>query len=420
VAPVWDYCLVNWRQALPRRRQTDRPQPLVARHGGSTPTDSGGPATDRGSDASSIGVDVTLAIVVLCASVVNLASQDGSGISAIPIAGFVLLGGGSVAVVWRRNRSVAVLGAALAMTVAWAALGFPGNPVFHIVVSLYAVGRYLRESRTSLAALAIALAVVGVVQSVDGDPASEVVTALLVAALPWYVGRRLRIRADAAQARLEYLEWKRETEAQRTIADARAAIARELHDVVAHNVSVMTVQAGVARLVVSEDAERARDAIRAVEDAGRRALDELRQLLGVLRPESPSGDLGPQPALGQLGELVEQLTDTGMTIDVEAELSSGLPARVELFAYRIVQEALTNVLKHGGIDATARVHLEEADGYLNIEVTDTGSGTSESQGSGHGIVGMKERALLLGGTLDAGPLPEGGFRVLSRLPIGDQ
>ena len=411
---------MNWRQVLPHRRERERPEPSFDREEEAIPTESGDWAIRNAVRLPSLGADIAMAVVVFCASVVNLALQDGTGISAIPIAGLVMLGCASSALVWRRSRSAAVLGVSLVMTVAWATFGFPGNPVFHIVVSLYAVGRYVRESGISLPALALAVVVVGVVQFVDGDPASEVLTALFVTALPWYVGRRVRLRADAAQERAEYLEWKRETAAQRTIADARAAIARELHDVVAHNVSVMTVQAGVARLTVADDPERARDAIQAVEGAGRRALDELRQLLGVLRPESASGDLGPQPALSQLHELVDQLKQTGMSISLSAVIPSDLPTRVDLFAYRIAQEALTNVLKHGGIDATAHVRLEETDGYLDVEVTDTGTATVGPQGSGHGIVGMKERALLLGGTLDAGPLPEGGFRVLARLPMGDQ
>jgi signal transduction histidine kinase len=182
----------------------------------------------------------------------------------------------------------------------------------------------------------------------------------------------------------------------------------------------MTVQAGVARLVVADDPERAQEAIGAVEEAGRRALDELRHLLGLLRPETATGDLGPQPALNQVQELVDQLRKTGMDISLAANLRSELPVRVDLFAYRIVQEALTNVLKHGGVDAATRVSLEEADGHLDLEVTDTGSATSSLPGSGRGIVGMQERAALLGGTFEAGPRPEGGFRVAARLPIGEQ
>ena len=364
-----------------------------------------------------------MAFLVFGASIVNVAAQDGEGISEIPVAGYLMLAIGCVALFWRRRWPLAVLGAALTSSLAWMALDYPGNPVFLILVSLYAVGRYVAEWRLSLAALVGALAVVGFGQVTDGDSASEVVTALIVTTLSWYVGRRVRTRsyyAAVARERAEYLEWKRATDAQRAIDDARAGIARELHDVVAHNVSVMTVQAGVARLVVADDPERAQEAIGAVEEAGRRALDELRHLLGVLRPETASGELGPQPALDQVEALVNQLRQTGMSISLTEDVRSELPVRVDLFAYRIVQEALTNVLKHGGVDATTQVRLEEADGHLNIEVTDTGTAAGTLPGSGQGIVGMKERANLLGGTLEAGPRPESGFRVRARLPIGDQ
>jgi len=367
-----------------------------------------------------LGADIAVAVAVFAVSVVNLTDQGGIGIFELSVAGFLLLAVGSVALFWRRRWSPTVLGVALAMTVTWAALGYPGNPVFHILVSLYAVGRYFPDERISLAALTVALAVVGFGQVTDGDPVTEVITALVVTALPWYVGRRIRIRRNVARERAEYLEWKRATEAQRVIADARAGIARELHDVVAHNVSVMTVQAGVARLVVADDPEQAQEAIGAVEEAGRRALDELRHLLGVLRPEAASGELDPQPALTQVHELVDQLRKTGMRISLAVDVPSELPVRVDLFAYRIVQEALTNVLKHGGVGAEARVRVEESDGHLDIEVTDTGTAPNTLPGSGQGIVGMQERALLLGGTFDAGPRLGGGFRVSARLPIGEQ
>jgi len=387
------------------------------------PTGGGGWAIGDRLRLSPVGVDVAVAVLVFGASVVNIAAQDATGISEIPVVGLLMLAIGSIALFWRRRRSLAVLGVALVMTGAWTAFGYPGNPVFLILVSLYAVGRYSPEGRISLAALAVALAVVGFGQVTDGDTVSEVAAALVVTTLPWYVGRRVRIRAyyaAAARERAEHLEWKQATEAQRAIADARAGIARELHDVVAHNVSVMTVQAGVARLVVADDPERAKEAIGAVEEAGRRALDELRHLLGVLRPETASGELSPQPSLNQVHELVDQLRQTGMSISLTSDVTSELPVRVDLFAYRIVQEALTNVLKHGGVDAAVRVRLEETDGHVDIEVIDTGTGTSTLPGSGQGIVGMQERAMLLGGIFEAGPRPEGGFRVLARLPIGDQ
>jgi signal transduction histidine kinase len=390
---------------------------------GASPTGRGGSVIGDRLRLPPVGVDVTVAVFVLVAGVVNVAAQDAAGVSEIPIAGFLMLAVGSVALLWRRSRPLAVLGVALAMTVAWMAFGYPGNPVFHILVSLYAVGRYVADRRIGLVALAAALAVVGGGQAADGDSGAEVVTALIVTTASWYVGRRVRIRGEyaaAARERAEYLEWRRATEAERAIADARAGIARELHDVVAHNVSVMTVQAGVARLVVSDDPQRALEAIGAVEEAGRRALDELRHLLGVLRPEGTSGELGPQPSLNQVPGLVDRLRQTGMTIALAVDVSSELPVRVDLFAYRIVQEALTNVLKHGGVDATSSVRLEEADGRLDIEVTNTGAGPAAVPGSGRGIAGMQERATSLGGTFEAGPRPEGGFRVFARLPMGDE
>lgn len=366
-------------------------------------------------------VGVVVALVLFAASVVNVSTQDPTTeVSDIPVAGFLILALASAALFWRRSLSVAVLGVALVMTGAWTALGYPGNPVLHILVSLYAVGRYVRELRINLAALAVALAVVGLVQTSDSDPISDIVTGLVLTTLSWLVGRLLQNRANSARERAEYLEWKRTTEAQQTIDDARAGIARELHDVVAHNVSVMTVQAGVARLVVADDPGQAQEAIAAVEDAGRRALDELRHLLGVLRPETASDELSPQPALNQVEKLVDQLRQTGMSISVAADVRSELPVRVDLFAYRIVQEALTNVLKHGGVSAVAHVRVEETDGHLDIEVTDTGTGASSLPGSGQGIVGMEERANLLGGTFESGPRLGGGFRVFARLPMGEQ
>ena len=179
-----------------------------------SPRGVGGWAIGGSSRLPPVGVDVAVAVAVFGASVVNVASQDGAGISEIPVAGFLMLAVGSVALFWRRRWSLAVLGVALAMTVAWTAIGYPSNPVFHILVAAYAVGRYVPEWRISLAALAVALVVVVFGQVTDGDPVSEVVTALILTTLPWYVGRRIRIQRNFARERAEHLEWKRATEAQ--------------------------------------------------------------------------------------------------------------------------------------------------------------------------------------------------------------
>ncbi|MCP3995861.1 MAG: sensor histidine kinase [bacterium] len=369
---------------------------------------------------SSTRVSVIVAVLTFVAAVVNLSTQATIEITDIPIGGFVLLALGSAGLLWWRSRPLAVFAVSLVMTLIWLAVNYPGNPVFHILVSLYAVGRYVREWRISWTVLALAIGATVLGLLTDDDPVSGIVAGVMVTTLPWYVGRRIRLRREAARERAELLEWKRTTEAQRAVADARAGIARELHDVVAHSVSLMTVQAGVARLLVVDDPDRAREAIGAVEGAGREALDELRHLLGVLRPEGGSDELTPQPALNQVHKLVDRLGQTGMEVSLNMDVWSELPVRTDLFAYRIVQEALTNVLKHGGADATTHVRLEEADGYLDIEVADSGTGTTTLLGSGRGIMGMQERAVSLGGTFEAGPRPEGGFRVVARLPIGDQ
>ena len=180
----------------------------------------------------------------------------------------------------------------------------------------------------------------------------------------------------------------------------------------------MTVQAGAAKIVVADNPDGALQAMNAAENAGRQALDELRHLMGVLRPEAEVDGLGPQPSIGDVPRLVEQLKDAGLEISLAMENArTDLPARVGLSTYRIVQEALTNVLKHAGPSARTEVLLSTDDHEIAIDVRDSGSGAKILPGSGHGIVGMRERAQLLGGSLDAGPRPSGGFQVVARLPI---
>jgi signal transduction histidine kinase len=231
------------------------------------------------------------------------------------------------------------------------------------------------------------------------------------------------------QQRAAQLGREQAAEAHRVVIEERARIARELHDVVAHRVSLMTVQAGAARAVAAEDPEGALRAMGAVEEAGRQALDELRHLLGVLRPETDPDGLGPQPGLADLPRLVEQTRAAGLDVSLAADgVAGGLPARVDLFAYRIVQEALTNVLKHAGPGARTEVRLGTDRRGIVIEVLDDGRGATVLPGPGpegtgargHGVVGMRERARLLGGTLEAGPRPGGGFRVVAHPPTGGE
>ncbi len=237
------------------------------------------------------------------------------------------------------------------------------------------------------------------------------------------MGRRIRNRGDyltLLRERAERLEADQQARARQAVADERSRIARELHDVVAHQVSMMTVQAGAAKTIARDDLDAAVDAMGDVERAGRQALGELRHLLGVLRPDTADADdLGPQPGLADITTLTEQLTHTGAEVTLTiADLPDDLPAAVDLSAYRIVQESFTNIIKHAGPDPTVDITVGLDDQGLAIDITNTTNATSPGlPASGYGIVGMRERAHLLGGTLTARPLPPDHYRVQARLPL---
>ncbi|KUJ67617.1 histidine kinase [Streptomyces albus subsp. albus] len=249
-------------------------------------------------------------------------------------------------------------------------------------------------------------------------------------ALAWVLGDSMRTRR-AYYAQLEEratrLEKEREERAKMAVTAERARIARELHDVVAHNVSVMVVQADGAAYVLDAAPDQARQALETISGTGRQALAEMRRLLGVLRTGEPAGstDYVPQPDVEQIDDLVEQVRGAGLPVDFKVEGSPRpLPSGVELTAYRIVQEALTNTRKHGGPDVGASVRLTYFDDGLGLLVEDDGRGSGRelyedggADGQGHGLIGMRERVGMVGGTLDAGPRPGGGFRISALLPL---
>ncbi|MCZ2526775.1 sensor histidine kinase [Streptomyces sp. HB2AG] len=251
--------------------------------------------------------------------------------------------------------------------------------------------------------------------------------------LAWVLGDSVRTRR-AYYAQLEEraarLEREREAQSKVAVAAERARIARELHDVVAHNVSVMVVQADGAAYVLDSSPEQAREALGTISSTGRQALAEMRRLLGVLRsPEQPEGgEYVPQPGVDQLDDLVEQVRGAGLPVDFRVQGTPvPLPRAVELTAYRIVQEALTNVRKHGGAGAEAVVRIAHGEDELDVLVEDDGHGADRgmyleggADGLGHGLIGMRERVRLVGGTLEAGPAAGGGFRVSARLPLGGE
>ncbi|MCK1821815.1 sensor histidine kinase [Streptomyces sp. XM83C] len=249
-------------------------------------------------------------------------------------------------------------------------------------------------------------------------------------ALAWVLGDSIRTRR-AYYAQLEEratrLEKEREAQAKVAVAAERARIARELHDVVAHNVSVMVVQADGAAYVLDTAPDQAKKALETISSTGRQALAEMRRLLGVLRTgeHQEAGEYVPQPDVRQIEDLVEQCRGSGLPVDFKIEgTPRPLPSGVELTAYRIVQEALTNTRKHGGPNAGASVRLVYFDDGLGLLVEDDGKGAPHElyeeggfDGQGHGLIGMRERVGMVGGTLDAGPRPGGGFRISALLPL---
>ncbi|UED85617.1 sensor histidine kinase [Streptomyces profundus] len=263
---------------------------------------------------------------------------------------------------------------------------------------------------------------------------SRVISAIFLAVafcLAWVLGDSLRTRR-AYYAELEEraarLELERETQARMAVAAERARIARELHDVVAHNVSVMVVQADGAAYVLNSAPEQTLNALKTISGTGRQALTEMRRLLGVLRTEESqvsAQDYVPQPGVEQLADLVDQVRDTGLPVEFRiAGTPRPLPSGVELTAYRIVQEALTNTRKHGGPDAGAMVTLEYGGEALTVLAEDDGRGAQQelyegrgADGQGHGLIGMRERVGMVNGLLVAGPRPGGGFRISATLPL---
>jgi len=252
---------------------------------------------------------------------------------------------------------------------------------------------------------------------------SNSVTPLAVVCAAWALGfavRRQRAYIAAVRAQAQDQVRAQRGLAWRAVTEERLRIARELHDVVAHGMSVITVQAGVGRHVIDEQPEQARAALAVIESTGRESLREMRRLLGILREDGRDTERTPAPSIADLDDLIGRLRQTGTTVDLDIRgRPRALPGVVELSAYRIVQEALTNVVKHARTDR-CRISLAYAPDTLGIEVTDDGVGAQPaSEGFGHGLIGMRERTALHGGRFEAGPLPLRGYRVAASLPLED-
>ena len=283
------------------------------------------------------------------------------------------------------------------------------------ILAAFGIAGGHRDVRAGMIGAAVGCGVLGVIMSFQTVPVEAVAFMFVFAAAAWGIGRAVGERgrhADTLEERAERLE---RTHAE-AVAHERATIARELHDVIAHSVSVMTVQAAAARLLFDDDPPRARESLVAVEETGRQALAEMRRLLGILRGDEHETRLAPQPRIADLGALVEQVRAAGLPVDVVVEgEAKPLPPGVDLAAYRVVQEALTNVLRHAGA-ARAQISLRYGPSALDLAVTNDGHVPRNGRG-GHGLVGMRERVALYGGEFEAGPSGERGYAVRATLPV---
>lgn len=239
-------------------------------------------------------------------------------------------------------------------------------------------------------------------------------------AVSWTIGVVLSRRGAQARElaeRAKRLEHEHIEAAERAVAEERQRIARELHDVIAHSVSVMTVQAGAVRRLLHPEQEKERQALETVEATGRQALTEMRRLVGLLREQGAMPEFSPQPGMGTIESLLDGVRAAGLPVELEVDgAPQELPPGVDLAAYRVVQEALTNALKYGGT-AHAWVAVHWRDGELELEISNDGSSGGDGSGGGHGLAGMRERVSLYGGAIESGPRDGGGYVVRARLPL---
>jgi len=299
-----------------------------------------------------------------------------------------------------------------------------------LVVSLYTVAsnRSRRDALLALAVVEVGVLTAGIWWS--NEPGRAIFGPGVLALAAVLLGNSIRLRRaylDELEERAARLEFERDQQVQIAAAAERSRIARELHDVGAHSLSVMVAQADGASYAIDSDLAKAKGAILSVAQTGRDALNEMRRLLGVLRGSDAGNGVAPQPGVEQLGELVDSVERAGLPVKLKLTGSPRpLPRGMELTAYRIVQEALTNTLKHGGDDPRAWVTIDYGDDAVELLVEDDGPGgngggggalVGAASGPGQGLVGMRERAALYGGSVVTGPRPGGGFRVVARLPL---
>ncbi|MGD9700958.1 MAG: sensor histidine kinase [Acidimicrobiia bacterium] len=373
-----------------------------------------------------VAVDVLLATAAFGVSAGVLAASD-------PVAGdlrepdaaaYLLLAIYSASPIVRRRAPVVAVFGGLGTGAVFAAAQYPPALTPVVLLSIYTAAATLPQRRARLLAVgAVVLGILGATAS--PGPTSTGVPTVIVSAwlLGNYVGSRRAYTAEL-EGKNRLLEQARLELADRAVTEERLRIARELHDVVAHTMSVVAVHAGTGRMVAEDDPAAAREALATIETTTRSALTEMRRLLGVLRESGgeESSGLAPAPGLADLDALVAEVVRSGVTVEVQVDGErTHVPPGVDLAAYRIVQEALTNVIKHAG-RVRATVAVRYSGDAVTVEVDDEGPISRDSRPepatTGHGLAGMRERVAMYHGQLDAGPGPNGGFHVTARLPFG--
>lgn len=359
-----------------------------------------------------------------------LAADDSGGRRSADMIGVALAVGAHLPLAWRRQRPIPILiGIALCTWAFWI-LDYNTNFDGGILLAFYTAMAHERDRRRAWTACSgvfvtsLAIIAAGIISSEDDVGFGTLIAVSTLFGVAIVMGDNMRHRRAyqaELQARLAATEAEQAAESERAVAGERTRIARELHDVVAHSVSVMVVQAGAARRVLDTSPDKAAAALANIEATGRESLTEMRRVLGILRAEGDVADLAPQPKLAEFSELVNQCAEAGLAVELVIDGDQrDLGAGIELAAFRIVQEGLTNVLKHAGSAAKASVTLQYLPDHLAVSIVDDGRGAAGDPpppGSGNGLVGMRERVDLYGGTLQTGPRAGGGYAVMAELPV---
>jgi signal transduction histidine kinase len=372
-------------------------------------------------DRRGLLVDLLVALAAFVMSALFVRWGDAAGLREPDLLAFGLLAVHSGSVLLRRAHPVVAVGLGLAAGLAYSGADYPLALTPVVALSLYSAGARLPEP-ASRRVLAGAVVLSALAATVGPGPTST--SPPILAAAAWFLGHYVQARrryTESLEDKNRALEQAQHDLARQAVTEERLRIARELHDVVAHSMSVVAVHAGSGRLVATEDPAAAEQALATIEATTRSALREMRRLLGVLRSDTEEpASLEPAPGVDDLDALVADVARSGVDVELIVEgTRAGVPPGVGLSVYRVVQEALTNVIKHAG-PARAVVRIRYAATSVSVDVADDGRGAAAPAVSGgHGLAGMRERVAVHGGELDAGPGAGGGFSVKARFPVGD-